>query len=366
MALPLTDWLVSWKPKQVSTKQVKSNMMTYDERLNLALQKEHQKVMDTPRSDLFSEVAIRLNACPVCTNPNHYIYCVKDLFVHKKCKNCGFVYLDPRLNQVATVAFYNSEVNEIYNEIKFHSIEHTTADDAENLKNYELLKKHISVVKGKKLLEIGPGKGTFLAKAASDGFEVHAIELNSLLIERLKKTTDKIYVQDILELDLPDDYFDVIYFRDVMEHIPDISPFLQKVKQVLKPGGILFIDTHNIDSLINRATRQYHTVIFAFEHPVHWSPKTLSLAGTLAGLTPQNVYFDYSDLSLSRIIYYYLVPSFTYIFPPKRSKLSKFILGKLLRILEIKPIHKLDILICNFLARITNKGAKMQVLFTKK
>ena len=341
-------------------------MLTYEERLSVALKKELEKVVDLDTKSLYPSVAQKLSSCPVCGEIEYGIYCIKDHFVHKICKKCEMIYVDPRMNQAATVAFYNSEVNEVYNEIKFHSIEHTTADDTENLKNYELLKKHISDVKGKKLLEIGPGKGTFLAKAASDGFEVHAIELNSLLIERLKKTTDKIYVQDILELDLPADYFDVIYFRDVMEHIPDISPFLQKVKQVLKPAGILFIDTHNIDSLINRATREYHTVIFAFEHPVHWSPKTLSLAGTLAGLTPQNVYFDYSDLSLSRIIHYYLVPSFTYIFPPKRSKLRKFVLGKILRILEIKPIHKLDISICKFLALTTRKGAKMQVLFTKK
>jgi|LauGreDrversion4_2_1035121.scaffolds.fasta_scaffold233229_2 2-polyprenyl-3-methyl-5-hydroxy-6-metoxy-1,4-benzoquinol methylase len=338
---------------------------TYDIRLKKALRFEHSKVFESNGN--FKETLIEhLKFCPVCQSDANKLYCVKDMFVHKQCKNCGFVYLNPRLNQAATVAFYNSEVNEIYNEIKFHSIEHSTEDDKENLKNYELLKKHIKDLKDKKLLEIGPGKGTFLAKAASDGFDVHAVELNSLLIERLKKTTDNIYVKDILDLDLPTDYFDVIYFRDVMEHIPDISPFLEKVKQVLKPGGILFIDTHNIDSLINRATRQYHTVIFAFEHPVHWSPKTLSLAGSLAGLTPQKVYFDYSDLSLSRIIHYYLVPSFTYIFPPKRSKLTKFILEKILRFIEINPIHKLDVSLFKFLSRITKKGAKMQVLFTKK
>jgi 2-polyprenyl-3-methyl-5-hydroxy-6-metoxy-1,4-benzoquinol methylase len=337
---------------------------TYDVRLKKALKVEHSKLFES-NGRLKKNLSENLIICPVCQSDISKIYFIKDMFVHKRCKNCGFVYLTPRLNQAATFSFYNSEVNEIYNEIKFHSLEHSAADDVENLKNYELLKKHIRDLKGKKLLEIGPGKGTFLAKAVNDGFDVHAIELNSLLIERLKKTTEKIYIKDILELDLPSDYFDVIYFRDVMEHIPDVGPFLQKVKQVLKPGGVLFIDTHNIDSLINRATREYHTVIFAFEHPVHWSPKTLSLAGIMAGLKPMKVYFEYTDLSLSRIIHYHLVPSFTYIYPPERSKLSKFLLSKILRVLELGPLKWIDKSLSKFIAQVTRRGAKMQVLFTK-
>jgi 2-polyprenyl-3-methyl-5-hydroxy-6-metoxy-1,4-benzoquinol methylase len=338
---------------------------TYSDRLSKALKVEHSKIFENDGSlkHVFSE---NIYCCPVCENHNSKVYCIKDMFVHRQCKNCNFVYLNPRLNHAATVAFYNSEVNEIYNEMKFHNLENSSSDDAQNLQNYQLLKNHILNVKGKKLLEIGPGKGTFLARAANDGFEVYAIELNILLIELLRKITDNIYNKDILELDLPNDYFDVIYFRDVMEHIPDVSSFLNKVRKVLKPGGIVFIDTHNIDSLINRATRQYHTVIFAFEHPVHWSPKTLALAGERAGLTPQKVYFTYSDFSLSRIIHYYLVPSFTYIYPPQRSKFSKFILSKILRIIELRPVQYLDILISKFLARITKKGAKMQFFFIKK
>ena len=340
-------------------------MLTYDERLSIALKKEHSKVIDREKGELYPSVAENLNACPVCGENDYGIYCVKDNFVHKRCTACDLVYVDPRLNQEATVAFYNSDVNEIYNEEKFHGIAENAPDNLENLKNYGLLKKHVRDAKGKKLLEIGPGKGTFLAKAASEGFEVYAIELNKLLIENLKKTTENIYDKDILELDLPKDFFDVIYFRDVMEHIPNMKPFLQKVADILKPGGIVFIDTHNIDSLINRATKDYHTVIFAFEHPVHWSPKTLSLAGEKVGLRPVKVYFDYINLSLGRIIHHHLVPSFTYIYPPERGQISKFILGKLLRILDIKFISRIDKSLCRMIAKLFRSGAKMQVLFTK-
>lgn len=341
-------------------------MNTYYLRLKKALINEHSKVFDEDSGLMKKEVREELNKCPVCGTPEYKIYCVKDSFVHKRCKNCSFVYVDPRLNQEATVAFYNSEVNEVYNENKFHKIEENAPDDVENLKNYELLRKNISDVKGKKLLEIGCGKGTFLAKAASDGFEVEAIELNKLLIERLKKITSKIYEEDILQLDLPENYYDVIYFRDVMEHIPSIQPFMQKISKILKPGGIVFIDTHNIDSLVNMATREYHTVIFAFEHPVHWSPKTLSLAGKNAGLMVKKVYFDHLNITFRRIIIYYLTPSFTYIFPPQMNRKIVFFWDTFSWILGLKYISAIDRSVMKFLSGITRKGAKMQVLFTKK
>jgi len=337
----------------------------YDIRLKKALENEHAKIFDGSGA-MKETVKEELSACPVCDSKELGIYCIKDLFVHQKCDKCNFVFLNPRLNQEATVSFYNSEVNEVYNENKFHGIEEDAPDNIENLKNYKLLRENVTEVKGKKLLEIGCGKGTFLAKAASDGFDVYAIELNKLLIENLKKITPNIYTEDIHDLDLEDNFFDVIYFRDVIEHIPSIGSFLKKIQQILKPGGLLFIDTHNIDSVVNSITKEFHTVIFAFEHPVHWSPKTLQLAGERAGLTYSKVYFDHQHQSMLRILDYIITPSFTYIYPPKKNGLKMLFLKGLHSFLKLKIMRPFDLKIMDMVSKMTNRGSKMQVLFTKK
>jgi 2-polyprenyl-3-methyl-5-hydroxy-6-metoxy-1,4-benzoquinol methylase len=339
---------------------------SYDVRFSNALKKEHSKVFSPEKRSFRDDFVDEIGKCPVCGEAKYSVFCVKDSFVHKRCTNCGFVYVDPRLNFNATISFYNSDVNEIYNESKFHEVVDNAPDDLENLKNYKLLRQHLpGDVKGMKLLEIGPGKGTFLAKAANDGFEVHAIELNTLLIEKLKKITEYIYTKDILELDLPEDYFDVIYFRDVMEHIPNAIEFLTKVQLLLRKGGIVFIDTHNIDSIVNLATKDFHTVIFAFEHPVHWSPKTLTLAGEKAGLKIQKVYFDHGYQSVFHIVNYLLHPSFTYIYPPRRKKAATFFLKAAFKILNLRYVRALDSRLMNSLSRLLKKGSKMQVVFTK-
>lgn len=341
------------------------NNNNYDHRFSEALKKEHSLFFDPNSLQGNPKNLDYLPGCPVCNSKKSHLYCVKDSFIHEECVNCGLVYLNPKLSRQATIDFYNSEANEVYNETKFHSTAEDSPDNLENLENYEILMENISDIKGKRLLEIGPGNGTFLAKASNDGFEVHGVELNSLLIDKLKKITSNIYTDDILNLNLPENYFDVIYFRDVMEHIDQPIPFLTKVHSVLKPGGILIIDTHNIKSLINQATKEYHTVIFAFEHPLHWSPKSLAFAGESVGLIMKKTYFNHLYQSFSWVINYYLKPSFTFIYPPKKSSVSIFIYRCLNRILGIGIINKIDKSVSVMISKLFNKGAKMQMVFTK-
>lgn len=341
-------------------------MESYKQRLSSALQSEHHSLLDADNANFSKDYKEDLKGCPVCKSKEYSVYCVKDKFVHKECNECGLIYLDPKLNREATLKFYNSPVNEIYNEQKFHRENEVLPDDVENLDNYRLLLNTIDSVKGKKLLEIGPGRGTFLAKAAEDGFEVHAIELNKRLIENLKKITEHIYSDDLQNIDLPENYFDVIYFRDVMEHIDIPIPFLSKLHKILKPGGVIFIDTHNIKSLVNSSTKQYHTVIFAFEHPVHWSPESLTYACEKVGLSLKSKHFDHKHQSLADIVTYKINPSFTYIYPPKRSSMSFLYYRILNRLLQFPLIKGIDRAISVQLSKLLGRGAKMQMIFTKK
>ena len=341
--------------------------MTYDERLSVALQDEHKRLLNSSGTQFNSANIEILNQCPVCSAKDYSIYCIKDKFIHKNCKKCGLVYLDPKLSREATLKFYNSKVNEVYNEQKFH-LEHTLLpDDLENLHNYKLLLENIDdkIYKGKKLLEIGPGRGTFLTKAVEDGFDTYAVELNYLLIENLKKITNNVYTDDILNIELPTNFFDVIYFRDVMEHIDMPIPFLKKIQTILKPGGIVLIDTHNIKSIVNSANKEFHPVIFAFEHPLHWSPKSLSFACESIGLITKKTCFNHLNQSLFVIVHNYLKPPFTFIYPPKRTKAVKLLFKVLAITLRLPVIKTIDSVVSVLFSKLFGKGAKMQMIFTK-
>lgn len=334
--------------------------------LNIELKKQLKEIFDEKTGTLKKKYSEEITRCPVCESNSSTIHYVKDGFIHKRCQECSMIYLSPRLTVEATHDFYNSVVNEVYNEDKFHDDSSENMDDRLNLNNYSILQKYVNEKKGLKLLEIGPGRGALLKKAKSDGFNTTAIELNQKLIDNLRKICDHVFTEDITKLDIEENTYDIIYFRDVMEHVPDPKTFLRHVHKVLKKDGILFIDTHNIDALIYKLTKEYHTVIFGFEHPLHWSPKTLKIACESVGLTHLKTYYQEIDLSLYRLLNYYNFPSFTYINPPKRNKYIRSISIFIQKILGLKILKSIDTFILRKVANSTNNGSKMQVIFTKK
>ncbi|MEP7196785.1 MAG: class I SAM-dependent methyltransferase [Saprospiraceae bacterium] len=99
------------------------------------------------------------------------------------------------------------------------------------------------------ILEVGCGEGGNLAPFLNRGCKVYGIELlqNQFLQanlfykdhpykENLKLINANIY--DIVAEDIPT--FDIIFMKDVIEHIPDQLSFLNFLKQFLKKDGIIF------------------------------------------------------------------------------------------------------------------------------
>lgn len=92
--------------------------------------------------------------------------------------------------------------------------------------------------KGQKFLEPGCGRGEFLAEFYKLGLDCSGIDLSSFAGSQcpdveIKKNVD-------LENDkwpYPDNYFDVIYNKSLMEHLRSPDRFLKEARRVLKPGG---------------------------------------------------------------------------------------------------------------------------------
>jgi len=251
--------------------------LSWKERWQTALREQHQILFDSKTKSLKPEFAEYIN-CPVCESSENEFLFEKDWFQYVRCNNCSMVYMNPRMNLGATHSFYNSNVNAIYNETKFDQVSASTEmDDRINYANLKLLDQFNNHWHGT-ILEIGSAKGFFLSKAKEIGYEIYGLELNQANYEYSRKQLgDTILNVDLSDARFEDGKFDVVYMRDVIEHIANPKTFLQEVGRITKPGGLVFLETHNIDSWINKFARERHVVIFGFEHPNHWSPKTLGL-----------------------------------------------------------------------------------------
>lgn len=339
----------------------------WQQRWHKALEEQHRNIFDYDKRSLKEQFAQYVN-CPSCGNDSQrskFIF-EKDMFKYYRCRRCGLVYMNPRLNNTATASFYNSNVNAIYNERKFDIPDDVNQDNDINAKNFYLLET-VRASKNKGiLLEIGCAKGYFLKKAKEDGYHVWGLELNSKNCQYATNILgDTIINKDLIEARLDSAMFDVVYMRDVIEHLPNPREIMVEINRILKKDGILFIDTHNIDGFIHKIVQKKHTVIFGFEHPVHWSPKSLVYLFHSTGMKLKNIYFESIDFTLSCILSYFVESTFTTIIPENISTKKKVLFKFLRKPFMIFPFNKLDNKFMPFISNMLKAGSTMKVFARK-
>ena len=98
---------------------------------------------------------------------------------------------------------------------------------------------------GGKLLEVGCGRGDFVS-VARESFDAYGVEPNPELAESASKVVP--VHPDVIER-TPWSGFDVIASFHVIEHVDSPRSFVRAAAERLKPGGLLALETPDIDSL---------------------------------------------------------------------------------------------------------------------
>ena len=111
-----------------------------------------------------------------------------------------------------------------------------------NLRGMTSLKKIDSALE----IGCGNGKGTKLLKKHFSPNRITAIDLDEKMIEIAEKNNrDKnisFHIMDAAKLELPDNYFDVVFDFGIIHHIPNWQECLCELKRVLKDGGELILE----------------------------------------------------------------------------------------------------------------------------
>lgn len=109
----------------------------------------------------------------------------------------------------------------------------------------------------KKILDIGCGEGLFAKALISVDREVWGVELDSVAAKRAEQVLFRVLggaIEDVMK-DLPDQYFDLIIFNDVLEHLIDPYGVIFSIKEKLTKSGMILSSIPNL---------RYGKVLFNF------------------------------------------------------------------------------------------------------
>ncbi len=231
----------------------------------------------------------QLTSCPVCSNTvtkslysgltDRVMFCAPGTWTIFRCNQCGAAYLNPRPSPESIGLAYQSyythtrETNDNHQQLPAGNLRYALRNGYLNSRYHYTLKPALRIggvfayafptrrVREDRwvrhlekkhpspgLLDIGCADGSFLKRMGSLGWQVTGIDIDPQSIQIARKKGLQVYQGNLNSGFFPPDSFDAITLNHVLEHLYDPVDTLKICYQILRPGGVIWIATPNLDS----------------------------------------------------------------------------------------------------------------------
>lgn len=219
------------------------------------------------------------------------------------CNRCGFMYANPQetidceiLEAVENPEIYDVEKNRLY----FEKQQTQLPDNLHALKVLNDL-----CPKRGTLLEIGSFCGIFLDQIRRNGWTVTGLDPDRSAAQYARKTYGLNIVNSVLPCpELPTHNYDAVVMLHVIEHMPQPIGNLLDIHRVLKPGGVLVVETPRFDSLMFKLLgRRERSLSNCYGHIQFFTVPTLTAMLEKCGFEVVRVDLVGRTLTLERFMY---------------------------------------------------------------
>jgi SAM-dependent methyltransferase len=110
-------------------------------------------------------------------------------------------------------------------------------------------------IKKARFLDVGCGNGKFMKVISKifPGYEVSGIDYSKNEVNEARKSgLDVVFGNIEKGINKEDNYYDIVYAGEVIEHLYNSDYFLSEVNRILRPGGYLILTTPNLLAWFNR------------------------------------------------------------------------------------------------------------------
>ena len=200
------------------------------------------------------------------------------------CERCGLVFLNPRLTAEAYGRFYQSVYRPLVSAFHGRLIDARTIQDEQRgyaVERVEFLRSFVS--RGlTTLLDIGGSTGVVAAHMAREfGLRATVIDPSPLEVAEARRLGLETITGLVEQHDFGGRTFDLVIVCQTVDHLIDVAGTLARIRDLLAPQGLLFIDIVDFRAAYLRNESVEDAV--KIDHPYYLTESTMTLYLRRAG-----------------------------------------------------------------------------------
>lgn len=199
-----------------------------------------------------------------------------------KCATCGLCRTDPQIKKGERAKYYEPDVPS--------GAGKTARIEIYQRRLADRLQKAVAGSSGKRVLDIGCGQGVCLEMMRDRGFEAYGVELGE---ESARLACEErglnVVAGDLLALQAANESFDVVLMSHLIEHVDDPIGILDRVRDLLKPGGLVLLSLPNYRCIERRIFGANWYPWCLPVHLYHFDTRSIRRAAEMAGLKVDRV-----------------------------------------------------------------------------
>lgn len=250
--------------------------------------------------------------CIVCNTASHaHQYCHIDHQDYVQCEQCGLVYVDRLLQPEELYKAYSGDFLKSFRRKLFAPFRkfHQYRNFDEAMQRARQIIDFTATQVGPadatlQYMDIGCNRGYLLGVAHERGWNPHGVELVPELMAPFLNTYPQYRQQvfserfeDVRKKYLQDNFFDVITGIDVVEHFEDVVEDLAGIYAVLKPGGVVILQTPDAGCVRAKAEACQWGALKPLEHLHLFNGQNLEVIAQRVGFSEYSLHdcFEEAD-----------------------------------------------------------------------